>query len=47
MGQSPSRFAKVCTLTWYCQVGNIHATSAGYAFIGKLVTARYATLHPK
>jgi lysophospholipase L1-like esterase len=46
-GTIPQAVARVCTLTWYCQVGNIHATSAGYAFIGKLVTARYATLHPK
>jgi lysophospholipase L1-like esterase len=46
-GTIPQAGARVCTLTWYCQVGNIHAMSAGYAFIGKLVTARYATLHRK
>jgi lysophospholipase L1-like esterase len=43
-GTVPQAVARVCTLTWYCQVGNIHATNAGYALIGKLVTARYATL---
>lgn len=43
-GTIPRAVARVCTLTWYCAVGNIHATSEGYAFIGKLVAARYATL---
>ena len=43
-GTIPQAVARVCTLTWYCQVGNIHATDAGYAFIGKLAVARYATL---
>ena len=36
--------ARVCTLTWSCKLGNIHATTKGYALIGKLVVARYATL---
>lgn len=43
-GQIPRAVSNVCTLTWYCAVGNIHATTKGYAFIGKLVAARYATL---
>ena len=43
-GSVPVAVAKVCALTWYCQVGNIHATNAGYRFIGKLVAARYAKL---
>jgi lysophospholipase L1-like esterase len=43
-GTIPQAVARVCTLTWYCQVGNIHATNSGYALIGKLVAARYATL---
>ena len=43
-GTIPRAVARVCTLTWYCAVGNIHATSQGYALIGKLVAARYATL---
>ena len=44
-GTIPVAVAKVCTLTWYCAVGNIHATTEGYTLIGKLVAARYATLH--
>jgi lysophospholipase L1-like esterase len=43
-GTIPRAVARVCALTWYCQVGNIHATNAGYTFIGKLVAARYATV---
>jgi lysophospholipase L1-like esterase len=43
-GTIPRAVAQVCTLTWYCAVGNIHATSEGYAFIGKLVAARYSAL---
>jgi lysophospholipase L1-like esterase len=43
-GTIPRAVARVCTLTWFCAVGNIHATSTGYALIGKLVAARYATL---
>ena len=43
-GEIPRAVSNVCTLTWYCAVGNIHATTKGYAFIGKLVAARYATL---
>jgi lysophospholipase L1-like esterase len=43
-GSVPVAVAKVCTLTWFCQVGNIHATNAGYRFIGQLVAARYAKL---
>jgi hypothetical protein len=43
-GSVPVAVAKVCALTWYCQVGNIHATNAGYRFIGQLVAARYAKL---
>jgi lysophospholipase L1-like esterase len=43
-GTIPQAVARVCTLTWFCAVGNIHATNTGYALIGKLVAARYATL---
>ena len=43
-GTIPRAVARVCTLTWYYAVGNIHATSPGYALIGKLVVARYATV---
>jgi lysophospholipase L1-like esterase len=43
-GQIPAPVAKVCTLTWFCSMGNIHATTKGYTFIGQLVAARYASL---
>ena len=43
-GTIPRAVAQVCTLTWYCADGNIHATGTGYAFIGRLVASRYATL---
>jgi hypothetical protein len=36
--------AKVCTLTWYCKQGNIHATTKWYTLIGKLVATRDASL---
>ncbi len=34
----PKAVVEVCKLTWYCQLGNIHANTAGYTEIGKLVT---------
>jgi lysophospholipase L1-like esterase len=46
-GTVPVAVAKVCTLTWYCKEGNIHATTRGYSLIGKLVATRYATLKRK
>ena len=46
-GTVPVAVARVCTLTWYCKQGNIHATTKGYALIGRLVAARYATLKRK
>ena len=46
-GTIPVAVAKVCTLTWFCKEGNIHATTKGYTLIGKLVTARYALLRLK
>ena len=33
----PKAVAEVCTLTWYCQLGNIHANNTGYMDIGKLI----------
>jgi lysophospholipase L1-like esterase len=44
-GVIPAAVAKVCTLTWFCQQGNIHATTSGYTFIGQLVAARYDARH--
>jgi lysophospholipase L1-like esterase len=43
-GTIPAAVASVCTLTWFCAQGNIHATTQGYTLIGKLVVARYATV---
>jgi lysophospholipase L1-like esterase len=36
-GTIPIAVAKVCQLTWYCQFGDIHANTAGYKAIAKLV----------
>lgn len=43
-GTLPVAVANVCNLTWFCAQGNIHATTKGYTFIGKLVAARYAIM---
>lgn len=43
-GTIPAAVASVCTLTWFCAQGNIHATTRGYTLIGKLVMARYGSL---
>jgi lysophospholipase L1-like esterase len=40
-GTVPEAVAKVCELTWYCQLGNIHAKTVGYDLIGKEVLATY------
>ncbi len=43
-GTIPAPVASVCTLTWFCSQGNIHATTKGYTFIGKLVVARFVAM---
>ena len=43
-GTIPAAVASVCTLTWFCAQGNIHATTKGYTLIGRLVVVRYATV---
>jgi lysophospholipase L1-like esterase len=43
-GPIPVPVANVCTLTWYCAQGNIHATTTGYSFIGKLIMTRYTAI---
>jgi lysophospholipase L1-like esterase len=43
-GTIPVAVAKVCSLTWFCTQGNIHATTKGYTLIGELVVARYTGL---
>ena len=43
-GKIPKAVAEVCQLTWFCQLGNIHANTKGYQLIGKLITKEYAKL---
>jgi lysophospholipase L1-like esterase len=38
-GKIPAAVAEVCQLTYFCSLGNIHANTAGYTFIGKLIVA--------
>ena len=40
-GKIPAAVWEVCTLTYYCSSGNIHANTKGYNFIAKLVTRDY------
>ena len=43
-GRIPVPVASVCRLTWFCAQGNIHATTRGYTFIGRLVVAQFAAM---
>ncbi len=38
-GSIPVAVARVCTLTWYCSRGDIHAKTPGYRLIARLVAA--------
>lgn len=40
-GTIPVAVANVCKLTWYCQLGNIHAKTVGYRLIGEEIVATY------
>ncbi|MGH9092461.1 MAG: GDSL-type esterase/lipase family protein [Acidimicrobiales bacterium] len=40
-GTIPVAVATVCKLTWYCKLGNIHATTTGYHLIGHEIVAAY------
>lgn len=40
-GQIPVAVAEICTLTWFCAEGNIHAKTKGYNFIGRLIVAAH------
>jgi len=41
----PAPVAEVCNLTYFCSIlGDIHANTKGYNFIGKLIVAKLATL---
>ncbi len=39
-GPVPRNVAYICTYTWMCILGDIHANGAGYALIGETVVAR-------
>ncbi len=39
-GEIPAPVAKVCRLTWYCQKGDIHARTNGYALMSRLIAQR-------
>lgn len=43
-GVIPAAVAGVCTYSWFCAQGNIHATTPGYTLIGKLIVAKYRQL---
>jgi lysophospholipase L1-like esterase len=38
-GVIPDSVWEICKLTYYCALGNIHANTKGYNFIGKLIVA--------
>jgi lysophospholipase L1-like esterase len=40
-GTVPVAVGEICQLTYFCSQGNIHANTAGYNFIGKLMLAEY------
>ena len=43
-GTVPVAVARVCNLTWYCTLGDIHATTPGYTFIGEQIVAAFHTM---
>ncbi|MFN8125415.1 MAG: GDSL-type esterase/lipase family protein [Candidatus Nanopelagicales bacterium] len=43
-GEIPVPVAKVCTLTWYCQKGDIHARTNGYGLMARLINLRLPRL---
>ncbi|HEY1651707.1 MAG TPA: GDSL-type esterase/lipase family protein [Acidimicrobiales bacterium] len=43
-GTIPVPVASVCSLTWFCAKGDIHPMNKGYTLIGKLITAKYASI---
>jgi hypothetical protein len=46
-GTIPIPVSRVCTLTWFCTRGDIHARTPGYTLIGKLIVARYHAIERK
>lgn len=43
-GFLPLPVASVCSLTWFCARGDIHANTRGYTLIGRLVVARLTAM---
>ena len=41
-GKVSAALWEVCTLTYFCSMGNIHANTKGYDFIGGLIVAKLA-----
>ena len=41
-GKVSAALWEVCTLTYFCSLGNIHANTKGYKFIGGLIVAKLA-----
>jgi lysophospholipase L1-like esterase len=46
-GEIPVPVASVCALTWFCTRGDIHARTAGYNLIGKLIVSRYSAMRKR
>jgi hypothetical protein len=44
-GTIPLPVASVCSLTWFCARGDIHANTRGYTLMGRLVVARFTAMH--
>jgi GDSL-like Lipase/Acylhydrolase family/Bacterial Ig domain len=43
-GSQPDAVGEICQLTYFCSLGNIHANTSGYTFIGQLAVAHYESL---
>ncbi|HXN59906.1 MAG TPA: SGNH/GDSL hydrolase family protein [Acidimicrobiales bacterium] len=46
-GTIPVAVARVCTFTWFCGLGDVHPTTAGYTLMGRLVVARYRAMRKR
>ncbi len=43
-GTVPVAVARTCALTWFCQLGNIHAKTAGYTLMGRAILSEYRSM---
>ncbi len=43
-GRIPYAVAQVCSLTWACSRGDIHANTLGYEFIGKMIVSDFSRI---